>query len=173
VAFGDRGQLGSRRFLIDSDGMAKKARITLGVALIVASLAMIGSVAHWISVPLLLFAIFLVVWGRSERATETFIAKLPGGDHVSKWLRELDLILTPHDLKYEAHIERIIRGYDPLLQKSLLILKETRDPNSILWHDWERFNKDGLVEQLFSGPSGIKPELRDVVDRVLEDLRIV
>lgn len=152
--------------------MAKKARITLGLALIVAALAMIGSAAKWISVPLLLFAIFLVVWGRSERATEEFIKKIPWGDHVSKWLRELDLILTPRDLKYEAHIEAVIRGYDPLLQKILLTLSVTRDPKSIMDQEWQRFRRDGIVDQSFAGPEGIKPELRDLVQRVLADLRI-
>jgi hypothetical protein len=152
--------------------MEKKARITLGLALIVASLAMIGSAAHWISVPLLLVAIFLVVWGRSERATEQFIAKLPWGDYISKWLREFDLILSPRDLKYEGHIETVIRGYDPLLQKSLQILTITRDPKSIMDRDWQRFRNDGIVDQSFSGPEGIKLELRHLVARVLDDLRI-
>lgn len=125
--------------------------------------------AKWISVPLLLLAIFLVVWGRDEQATERFIAKLPGGSHVLIWLREFDLILTPRDLKYEAHIERIVRAYDPLLKKSLRTLKDTRDPNSILGQEWQRFKTDGLVDQTFAGAEGIKPELRDLVGRILDD----
>jgi hypothetical protein len=151
--------------------MARKARITLGIALFVASLAMIGSAAHWISVPLILLAIFLVVWGRAELATEKYVEKLPWGEHAVRWLREFDLILTPRDLKYEAHIESIIRGYDPLLRKSLLTLHITRNPRSIMDQEWQRFKNDGIVDHSFSGPEGIKPELRDLVERVLVDLK--
>jgi hypothetical protein len=152
--------------------MSKKARITLGIALLVASLAMIGREIPWFAVIVGLFAVFLVIWGREERATEIFIERLPGGPRILVWLREFDLILTPRDLKYEAYVERIVRGYNPLLQKSLRTLKDTRDPNSILSQDWQRFNADKLVDHPSSGPEGIKPELRDLVGRVLDDLGV-
>jgi hypothetical protein len=51
----------------------------------------------WIAIPLELFAIFLIIWGREGRRTEAFIGRLPAGGYMLKVLEQLDLILSPRD----------------------------------------------------------------------------
>src|SRR6516165_9899164 len=86
--------------------MAGRDRITLGLALLVAAVAVIGQVYTWIAWPITLFALFLIVWGRAPNAVETYIARLPGGNRMVGWLHGLDAIITPRDPEQERIAEK-------------------------------------------------------------------
>ena len=78
-----------------------KARITLGLAFFVTALTVVGRAYPEIAIPLILIAVFLIVWGREPRATEAFIGAVPGGRHILRFLHQADMIITPRDEKYE------------------------------------------------------------------------
>jgi hypothetical protein len=48
-------------------------------------------------------------------------------------------------------------------------LLKTRNARSIADQSWQKFKNDELVEHPFSGPGGIKLELRESVDRALRE----
>jgi hypothetical protein len=81
--------------------MASRARITLGIALLLAVLAMIIREIHWLAALLTFFGLFLIVWGRLPSETETSVAQLPGGVIILKGLDQLDMILVPRDQALE------------------------------------------------------------------------
>ena len=151
--------------------MARRDRITLGIALAVAVIAVIGREFAWIAVPLLILAVFLIAWGREPRRAEAFIGRLPGGQYLLKGLNQFDLILSPRDLEREQHLRTILQGYGPLVRQNLRRLMITDNPSSVLPGEWEWFNKDRLVEHPHSGPGGIKPELKEVLGRLLDEFR--
>jgi hypothetical protein len=152
--------------------MARRDRITLGLALAVTGVAVMGREFPWIAIPLEIFALFLIVWGREERRTEAFIGRLPGGKYLLRALLQLDLILSPRDLAYEGQIQAIITGYEHELRESLRRLWRTRNPSDVPQQHWERFKRDGLVEHSFSGPGGVRAELREIVGRALDELGV-
>jgi len=96
-----------------------KARITLGIAFFVAAFAVIGREYPWVAIPLMLIAVFLVVWGRQSRATEQFISALPCGRYILKVLHQFDLIISPRDQEYERHLRTLIAGYPEIVRTSL------------------------------------------------------
>jgi hypothetical protein len=134
--------------------MARRDRITLGLALAVAGVAVMGREFPWIAIPLELVAVFLIIWGREERRTEALIGRLPGSNYFLRALQQVDLILSPRDLAYEQQIRAIITGYDHELRNSLGKLWRTRNSSQTATQHWDRFNRDGLVEHSFSGPGG-------------------
>jgi hypothetical protein len=147
-----------------------KSRITLGIALIVVALAAIGREYPWIVIPLVLVAVFLILWGRESRATEQFIAALPGGRYILKGLHQVDLIISPRDQEYERHLRTLIAGYPEIVRISLVKLRTTRAATSIPESHWQQFRHDGLVDHPHSGPGPIKEDLREIVGRILDDL---
>ena len=147
-----------------------KARTTLGIALFVAALAVIGREYLWIFIPLLLVGLFLIVWGRQSRATEQFFGALPGGCYVLKGLHQLDLIISPRDQAYERYLRTVIAGYPEIVRMSLIKLRTTRAATSIPDDHWRRFHHDGLVDHPHGGPGPIKEDLREIVGQILDDL---
>ena len=147
-----------------------KARITLGIALFVTALAVIGREYVWVFIPLLLVGMFLIVWGRGSRATERVIGALPGGRYVLKGLRQFDLIISPRDQAYERYLRTVIAGYPEILRMSLATLRTTRTATSIPDTHWQQFRHDGLVDHPHSGPGPIKEDLREIIGQILDDL---
>ena|SRR5271166_2636343 len=152
--------------------MAGRDRITFALVLLVMVLSVIGRAYPWIAIPITLFAVFLLVWGREGRRTEAVIGALPLGNYLLKALKQLDLILSPRDLEYEQQIKVIITEYDDGLRKALRVLWKTRNPNNIGIEQWSRFFKDSLVESPSNNRGGVKAELREIVGRVLDDLGV-
>jgi hypothetical protein len=150
--------------------MAGKGRITFGLALLLAVLAVIGRAHPWIAVPMTLFAVFLLVWGREGRRTETMIGGLPGGYYLLKALRQLDLIISPRDVAYEQHIRETVTKYDDGERGSLRILLATRTPSRINAQQWQRFFDDGIADSDAHIRGPVKTELRDIIGRVLDEL---
>ena len=110
--------------------------------------------------------------GNSER-TEAWVSRLPvGGQLLTKWLHQLDLIVSPRDQDYEEHLRRVISGYDAKQRKFLRRLLDTRAYRSIPIGEWERFNKDNLVGYTHGAPGPIKPEFRDPISRILGELDV-
>ena len=69
--------------------MVLSNRTKVGIAIGVSVIA--GLAFHLIAVLLLVFAVFLIVWGQEPQRTEEFIAGLPGGNHLLKALAQLEL----------------------------------------------------------------------------------
>ena len=92
--------------------MSPRARITLGIGLLLAVFAMIIREIHWLAVLLIFFGLFLVVWGRLPKETETTITQLPGGRIILKGLDQLDMILVPRDNELEKHLRETIERFD-------------------------------------------------------------
>jgi hypothetical protein len=150
--------------------MAGRDRITLGIALAVAVVAMIGRDYPWIAAPLMLLAIFLIVWGREPRRTEAFINQLPGGKYLRRLVEQLDSTLSPRDREHEQHIRSLLARYDPEHRASLRTLLLTRSSGSIPGPHWQQFYSDSLVDKTFAGPEGIKSDLRESVRGALDDI---
>lgn len=148
--------------------IAGKARITLGIALIVAALAVIGRAVPWISIPLILLAVFFIVWGKEQHATESFIKGLPFGAHILKLFDAIDSVLMVRDREHEQHIKKIIAAYDTKTKAALRELYRTRNTNFVRMYV-NQFISDGFIEYPKDGPGWIKPELRDIVGRALDD----
>ena len=149
-----------------------KARITLGLAIFITALAVIGRAYPEIAIPLMLVAMFLIVWGRQPRTTESFIGGLPAGKYIIKFLHQIDLVISPRDEKYEQHLRELISNYPPPVRASLILLRKTRTGTSIPEAHWQQFRHDGLVEHPHSGPGPIKEELREMIGRILDDLSL-
>ena len=149
--------------------MSTRARITLGIALLLAVLAMIIREIHWLAVLLALFALFLVVWGRLPNQTEKAIGQLPGGNIILKGLDQLDMILVPRDRELEKYLRETIERYDDGKRAALNVLLNTRNPRRV-GAEWPIFQGDGLVVGDFSGPGPIREEFRDPIKRILKEL---
>jgi hypothetical protein len=152
--------------------MATRDRITLAIALVVVLVAMIGSYFPLVAIPLWLFAAFLFAWGREPRRTEAFIGRLPGGGYIVKALERLDLVLSTRDQEYDQLIRTIVTDYDNDLRQSLRILWRTRNTSQIMAEHLNQFTTDGLIEYPHLGPGSIKPELRYIIERVLDELDV-
>ena len=151
----------------------QKDRITLALAILVVLLGAIAPESFWISVLASAFAVFLIFWGRDSERTEAWVSRLPvGGQLLTKWLHQLDLIVSPRDQDYEEHLRRVISGYDAKQRKFLRRLLDTRAYRSIPIGEWERFNKDNLVVYTHGAPGPIKPEFRDPISRILGELDV-
>jgi hypothetical protein len=150
--------------------MAERARIAMGLAFLVTGLAVIGRAIPWIALPLELFAVFLIVWGIEPRATEAIIGKLSFGRYILKGLEYIDSVLSPRDREYDQHIQAVITAYNDDLRASLRTVFRTRNSSRILADHLNRFVADGLIEYPKDGPGWIKPELRRVVSRTLDEL---
>jgi hypothetical protein len=150
--------------------MEARDRITLGIALALIVVAAMSREFLWTTVPLTLFAIFLVVWGREGRRTEAFVGRLPGGKYALKALEQLDMVISPRDKEYEHHIQIIIEGYGHDLRNSLRELWRIRNSSRILADHLSRFTADGLIEYPKNGPGWIKTDIRRAVGRVLDKL---
>ena len=154
-------------------------RTKLGIALAVAVLAGLASV--WIAVLLLVLAAFLIVWGQVPERTEEFVGRFPCGNYLRNALARIDLILWPpvlgqkdlveEELVKEEYFRAILRGYSPLARQTLrqLQLRTTGDPKSVLDEEWAQYFKDGLVETTHSGRGGVRPELRELIGRLLDE----
>jgi hypothetical protein len=75
----------------------ERDRTTLGIALLVAATAVIGKAYPWISILLIMLAVFFIAWGRNQRRMEAFVGRLPAGPYLLTWLQQLDLIISPRD----------------------------------------------------------------------------
>src|SRR5258708_39027572 len=106
--------------------MSARARITLGIGLLLAVFAMIIREIHWLAVLLTFFGLFLVAWGRLPKETEKTIAKLPGGKIILKGLDQLDMILVPRDSELEKYLRETIERYDDKKRAALRVLLNTR-----------------------------------------------
>lgn len=150
--------------------MAGRARITLGIAVGIAVLAMMAREHVLLQLLLAIFAVFLILWGRAERRMEAFIGGLRGGSYALKVLNQLDLIISPRDQEYDKYIKAIIIGYDDDLKASLRTLFITRNSSRISANHLSRFIADGFMEFPKDGPGSIKEELRVIVRRTLDEL---
>ena len=98
----------------------QKDRTTLALAILVVLLGAIAPESFWIRVLASAFAVFLIFWGRDSERTEAWVSRLPvGGQLLTKWLHQLDLIVSPRDQDYEEHVRRVISGYDAKQRKFL------------------------------------------------------
>jgi hypothetical protein len=90
------------------------------------------------------------------------------GRHLLRGLEQIDLLLVPQDREYNQHIRSIIQGYDAEWRRALRVLYRTRNTNSVAPY-LSRFVADGFIEYPKDGPGWIKPELRDIVGRALDE----
>ena len=151
--------------------MSSRARITLGIALLLLVGGVIVREIPWLAWPLTFVGIFLVIWGRAPSKTERVIAQLPGGKFLLTGLDQVDMILMPRDRELEGHLRKKIEAYDTRRRATLKDLLTTRHAASI-GSDWTVFNQDGLVDHNFAGPGPIKEEFRDPIKRILRDLGV-
>jgi hypothetical protein len=150
--------------------MAGRDRITFGLAIIVAILAMLAREHVLVQTGLAAFAVFLIIWGREPRGTEEFLKRVPGGSFALKALEQLDLILSPRDREYERHIRSVITGYDAEQRKALRELWRTRTSTHTPNAHFQRFQADGLIDLPKDGPGWIKSDLRSIVGRTLDEV---
>ena len=75
------------------------------------------------------------------------------------------------DLEQEEYFRDILRGYSPIARRNLRKLRITRNPRSVLDEEWVQYFRDGLVEITHSGRSGVRPELRELIGRLLDEFQ--
>lgn len=69
--------------------MALNSRTKLGITLAVAVIAALASVT--LTVLILAFAVFLIVWGQIPDRTEELVGRLPYGNSLLRALEKIDL----------------------------------------------------------------------------------
>ena len=89
--------------------MSSRARITLGIALLLLVGGVIVREIPWLAWPLTFVGIFLVIWGRAPSKTERVIAQLPGGKFLLTGLDQVDMILMPRD-RYPWVVESALKN---------------------------------------------------------------
>jgi hypothetical protein len=155
--------------------MAGRGRITFGLALLVAAIAVIGRSFLWVAWPLSLFAVFLIFWGRSPQWIESYIAQLPGGRYLLRGLRSLDAIITPRDPELEKLSEKRREFVDQAFLK--LTAADIRwlhkmsvggRPIGMPGEVGNSIGNAGLLEYDFTGITGIRSELKPSVDEKLK-----
>jgi hypothetical protein len=156
--------------------MAGRDRITLGLALIVAAVAVTGQVYPWVAWPLTLFALLLIVWGRAPGRVEAYIARLPGGNLMSRWLQGLDAIITPRDPEQEriaGKRRELVKGAFAKLSAAdihwLHKMSIGGRPVGMPGEVGNSLGNAGLLEYDFTGIVGIRGELKPFVDELLRD----
>ncbi len=171
--------------------MALSGRTKLGITIAVGVIA--GLVSISFAVLLLVLAAFLVAWGQLPERTETFVKGLPGGNSLQKALARIDSILGPRalvqgdtapkdlheefaledeqNLMQEEYFRDILRGYSPTTRRNLRRLRMSGDPNNVLAEEWVQYLRDGLVETTHSGRGGVRPELRALIGRLLDEFQ--
>ncbi len=165
--------------------MTLNNRTKLGIALAAVVLAVLVSI--WLSVLLLVLAGFFIAWGQVPERTEEIVGNLPYGNHLLRGLARVDAVLWPGQLSQtgwapeeqedfgqgelvkEEYFRVILRGYTPLARRGLRQLKSTGDPKSVLDEEWVQYFHDGLVETTFAGRGGIRPELQEMIGRLLDE----
>jgi hypothetical protein len=126
--------------------------------------------------------------GSGTGAHGGFFKRLPGGNYLLEALARIDLILWPPDLGQkdlvredlqvlaqedkenlvrEEYFSAILRKYSPLARRNLRRLMITGNPKSVLEEEWEQYFQDGIVE------GGVRPELRDLIRRLLVIRRLL
>ena len=148
----------------------RRARVTVGITLTIAVLAVMARDYLLIEIALGSVAIFFIAWGMDGPGTEAFIGRLPSGKYLLRFLEQIDLILSPRDREYDQHIRGVIIGYHDDSRKALRLLLATRNPYKITSQQWDQFFQDCLVDSPSNNRGGVKAELRDIVGRVLDEL---
>jgi hypothetical protein len=155
-----------RRFVMGMQ--SRRALIRAGFAILLLAAAVI--MREWTFI-LILFAAFgccLILLGHKPEWIKGNIKHI--APPLLKGVDYLEKLLVPRDEQQEAHYRALIATYTPELRNALRTLKNTR--NASLIHDfhWQQFERDGLVDHLFSGPGEIKEHLRDTVGRALDEV---
>jgi len=147
-------------------------RITLGLALILAVGSGLSN-STYVAVPLLLIAIFLLLWGRAPKRTEAVVAGLPFGGKLLWGLAHIDRTITPPvvlpgDAERAAYFARVWTN---------VTAEEKRRLASVCIHGrgspfssprWERLGSDALVEADTQGHARIRQEYKELI---VESLR--
>jgi hypothetical protein len=171
--------------------MALSGRTKRGITIVVSVIAGLKSVS--LSVLLLVLAVFLIAWGQVPERIEAFVKGLPGGDTLQKALARIDLMLwprglgqedsAPQDLQEESahedernlvqeeYFRDILRGYSPAARRNLRQLRISGDPKDVLAEEWVQYLRDGLVETTHFGRGGVRPELRELIGRLLDEFQ--
>lgn len=171
--------------------MALSGRTKLGITIAVGVIA--GLVSISFAVLLLVLAAFLMAWGQMPERTETFVKSLPGGNYLQRALARIDLVLGPRamvqgdkapkdlheefdlddeqNLMQEEYFRDILRGYSPTARRNLRQLRTSGDPKDVLAEEWVQYLRDGLVETTHSGRGGVRPELRALIGRLLDEFQ--
>jgi hypothetical protein len=75
------------------------------------------------------------------------------------------------NLAQEEYFRDILRGYSPEARRRLRQLSISRDPRSVLDEEWVQYFRDGLVETTHSGRGGVRPELKVLIGRLLDEFQ--
>jgi hypothetical protein len=130
-------------------------------------------------------------WGQAPKRTEAFVELLPGGNYLLKALARIDLLLWPpglgqrdlaqedlqEDLAHEdewiliqeEYFRDILRGYSPTARLTLPELGIAGDQKYVLDEEWKQYFRDGLVETTHSGRGGVRPEVKELIGRLLDE----
>jgi len=106
----------ARAFFESYCGMQRERdRTTFGIGLLLVAFAVIGNAYPWVSVPLVMLAIFFMAWGRDQRRIEALVGRLPAGSSLLKCLNQLDLIISPradhkNSLQYRLFVTAQVEG---------------------------------------------------------------
>ena len=141
----------------------------------------------------LVLAAFLIAWGQVPERTEAFVELLPGGNYLLKALARIDLLLwppglgqkdlaqedlqedLPHEdewnLAQEEYFRDILRGYSPTARRTLRELRIAGDRMHVLDEEWVQYFRDGLVETTHSGRGGVRPELKELIGKLLDEFQ--
>jgi hypothetical protein len=75
------------------------------------------------------------------------------------------------NLAREEYFRDILRGYSPEARRRLRQLSITEDPRSVLDEEWVQYFRDGLVETTHSGRGAVRPELKELIGRLLDEFQ--
>jgi len=123
-------------------------RITLGLAIAVAVVSAMAD--SWlVATPLLLLAIFLIVWGRSPAATEAVISSLPMGSKLLLLFAYLDRTISPReepvgDNERRRHLKKYWSRMGDTEKRGLASTLAHGSPRGVSRGDWYKLTKTEL-----------------------------
>jgi hypothetical protein len=97
---------------------SRRDKTTLGIALLVAVVAVIGNAYPWISIPLIVLAVLIIAWGRDQRGVESLAGSLPAGKYILKGLHWLDSVISPFN-EQRAKLQDFYVAVEPIITRSL------------------------------------------------------
>ena len=131
----------------------------------------------FIGVPMLVMAVFLVWWGRAPQQTELLIRRLPFGSNlclaVLDWIAGLIEGVDPVSVEQRGYVRTEFAKLRPAEIRALRQIIVSGHAQGISDQSWNRLKAIGFVESNYSGPLGVKMELREYLHELLTEYRAV
>ncbi len=147
--------------------------MVVGLAMGTALLGWFAQLSLFIGVPMLVIAVFLVWWGLAPQQTELLIRRLPFGSNlclaVLDWIAGVIEGDDPLSVEQRGYVRTEFAKLRPAEIDALRQMIVSGHAQGISDESWKRLKSIGFVESNYSGPLGVKMELREYLHELLTE----